>query len=310
MTRRGMLAFAALSIAWGVSYLFVKVIVRELSPTEFVLARAAVAAALLLPLAVARGVIGPVLRRWRPLALFVVVELAVPWLFLARTEQTLPSSTTGLLMASVTVVGVLVSLAVGRAERLSTTAWTGVGVGLVGVAALVGLDVGGSNLAAVLQLTLVVLGYASGPIILSRWFADLSGLGVMTAALTAVTFLFVPVVLFTDGVPTGIPSPSVMTAVLALAAVSTAGGFVLLFALVGEVGPIRASTVTYVNPAVAIVAGAVVLGESVTVWTLAGFVLVLLGSVLINRRPRQKGSAGGSREAYLATQPHVERAPA
>ena len=66
----------------------------------------------------------------------------------------------------------------------------------------------------------------------------------------------------------------------------TAAAFMLLFALVNEVGPVRATTITYLNPAVAVVAGAVILDEPVTVWTVVGFALVVTGSYLVNRGGR------------------------
>jgi drug/metabolite transporter (DMT)-like permease len=100
--------------------------------------------------------------------------------------------------------------------------------------------------------------------------------------------VYVPVVLVSDGMPGPLPSGDVTASVLTLAVLCTAAAFMLLFALVNEVGPVRATTITYLNPAVAVVAGAVVLDEPVTVWTVVGFVLVVTGSYLVNR--------GGGRE--------------
>jgi drug/metabolite transporter (DMT)-like permease len=108
----------------------------------------------------------------------------------------------------------------------------------------------------------------------------------MASALTITTLVYVPVVLVADGPPGHLPSAKVVWCVVALAAVCTAAAFMLLFALVGEVGPVRATTITYVNPAVAVVAGALVLGEPVTVWTVVGFALVVTGSYLVNRGGR------------------------
>jgi drug/metabolite transporter (DMT)-like permease len=79
------------------------------------------------------------------------------------------------------------------------------------------------------------------------------------------------------------PSSDVVASVVVLGVVCTAAAFMLLFALVGEVGPVRATTITYLNPAVAVIAGALVLGEPVTVWTVVGFALVVTGSYLVNR---------------------------
>ncbi len=293
MSRRAVLFFLSLGVAWGIPYLLIKVAVGELTPSQLVLARTALAALMLLPLAAARGAVRPVLRRWRPVVAFTVVEIAVPWVTLGAAEQALPSSTTGLLISAVPVVGVLLAFATGRRERLAPSAWFGLALGAAGVAALVGLDVAGSDLGAVGLLAVTVVGYAMGPAILSRSLSDLQGVGVMAVSLTLAAAVYVPVVLIDTGVPNGMASNDVVGSVVVLSAVCTAAAFLLLFALIGEVGPVRATTITYVNPAVAVVAGALFLDESVTVWTLVGFALVVLGSYLVNRRGRT--SAEGTR---------------
>jgi drug/metabolite transporter (DMT)-like permease len=210
---------------------------------------------------------------------------------LGSAETRLPSSTTGLLVAAVPLAGVAIAFATGRAERLTPVAWLGLMLGIVGVSALVGLDVGGSDLGAVAEVGVVVVGYAAGPAILSRPLQGLPGIGIMASALTATALVYVPVVLASDGVPGALPRAKVVWSVLALAVVCTAAAFMLLFALVNEVGPVRATTITYLNPAVAVVAGAVVLDEPVTVWTVVGFALVVTGSYFVNRGGRPQPAA-------------------
>ena len=285
MSRRAVLLFLALGVAWGIPYLLIKVAVDELSPAELVLARTVLAALILMPIALAKGAVRPVLARWPWLLVFALVEIAIPWVFLGSAETRLPSSTTGLLIAAVPLVGVLLAFVTGRAEQMAPTAWLGMALGVAGVAALVGLDVGGSDLGAVAEVGVVVVGYAMGPAILARPLQGLPGIGIMASALTLTALMYVPVVLVSDGVPSAVPSGKVVASVLTLAVVCTAAAFMLLFALVGEVGPVRATTITYLNPAVAILAGALVLGEQVTVWTMIGFALVVTGSYLVNRRP-------------------------
>jgi drug/metabolite transporter (DMT)-like permease len=290
VSRRAVLCFIGLGIAWGIPYLLIKVAVEELSPAELVLARTGIASLILLPIAIAKDAVRPVLARWRWLVVFTLVEIAIPWVFLGSAETRLPSSTTGLLIAAVPIVGVGVAYLTGRAERMTRSAWLGMALGIGGVAALVGLDVSGSDLGAVAEIGVVVVGYAVGPAILARPLLGLPGIGVMASALTLTTVVYVPVVLSTDGMPSAVPSAEVVWSVLLLASVCTALAFMLLFALVGEVGPVRATTITYVNPAVAVIAGALVLDEPVTVWTVIGFTLVVTGSYLVNRRGRRPGS--------------------
>src|SRR5262249_6159702 len=159
--------------------------------------RTAIAALVLLPIAIARGALRPLLPYWRWILVFSVIEIAVPWVFLGSAETQLPSSTTALLVAAVPLVGVAIAFLTGRAERMTTVAWLGMGLGIVGVAALVGLDVGGSDLGAVAKIGVVVVGYAVGPAILARPLAGLPGIGIMATALTITALIYVPVVLLT-----------------------------------------------------------------------------------------------------------------
>ncbi len=284
MTRRGIILFLALGVAWGIPYLFIKIAVAELDPAMVVLGRSALAAILLLPLALFRKQVLPVLRRWRPLIAYTVLEIVVPWFFLSSAEQHLSSSTAGLLIAAVPLAAVAVAFFMGRPAQLTGWNWVGIAVGMLGVAAIVGLDVGGSDLGAVAELAIVVVCYALGPAILSRWMSDLPGVGVTAVSLAGAAIIYVPIVLLTGGWPTTVPSTSVIVAIVVLAVVCSALAFILLIALVAEAGPVRATAITYINPAVAILVGAAVLGERITVWTIVGFALVLGGSYLVTRR--------------------------
>lgn len=292
MTRRAALIFAALGFAWGIPYLLIKVVGEELPPSTMVLLRTALAALVLAPIALSRKDVRaglPALaRRWPALAAYTGFEIVGPWLFLARAEHDLPSSTTAVLVSVVPVVGVLVAFAGGRAERLGLTGWTGLGLGTLGVATLVGFDLVPGQFGAVAEMLVVVVGYAVGPAVLARYLSDLPGTSVVLASLVLAALTYVPVVLLGPGLPAELPSGQVVAALVTLAVVCTAGAFVLLFALIGELGPVRATAIVYVNPVVAVVAGAVVLGERITVTTVLGFVLVLAGSFLATRGPGKR----------------------
>ncbi len=284
MTRRGVILFAALAIAWGIPYLLIKIAVGEIEPAMVVLGRSALGALLLIPLALARKQVLLVLKRWAPLLAFTVIEIVIPWYFLSTAEIHLPSSTAGLLLAAVPLAAVAVAFFFGRPAKLSGLNWLGILIGMLGVAALVGLDVGGSDLLAVGQMGIVVVCYALGPAILSRWMSDLPGIGVIAVALALTAVLYIPFVVLTGAWPTEVPSTEVVVSVVLLAVVCSALAFVIMFALIAEIGPVRMTTITYVNPAVAIAAGALILGERITVWTIVGFALVLAGSYLVTRR--------------------------
>jgi drug/metabolite transporter (DMT)-like permease len=291
VTRRGIILFVLLGVAWGIPYLLIKIAVAELSPAMLVFARTAVAAVILLPAAAVRGELGPVLRRWRPLLGFTLAEIIVPQFLLGSAEQQLPSSTTGLLIAAVPLAGVGVTVLLGRPERLSRGNWAGIALGMTGVATLAGFAVSGSDLGAAGEVLAVVICYALGPAILAKWIPDLPGLGVTALGLTFTALVYAPVVTVTHGWPTAWPSPSVLASVAVLAVVCSAAALTIMAALVKEAGPVRATAVTYVNPAVALVAGAVFLNERVTGWSLAGFALILAGCVLVAVRGRDRAPA-------------------
>ncbi|MFN3708049.1 DMT family transporter [Microcella sp.] len=283
MTRRGIILFASLGIIWGIPYLFIKIAVAELSPEFLALARTTIAAALLLPLAARHRAILPALRRWKPLLAFALFEIVMAWFFLNTAQQTLPSSTVGLLLAAIPLVSMLIAFVGGRRDRLTGINLVGVALGMIGVGAIVGFDVGGSDLEAVAQLVVTMFGYALGPAILARYLHDLPGVGVIACALGISAVAYVPIVALSGTWPTEVPSPVTIISVLVLAVLCSAVAFLLMFALVAEVGPIRMSAITYVNPAVAVLAGAVFLGEELSVWTGVGFVAILAGSALVTR---------------------------
>ncbi len=284
MTRRGLILFLVMGVAWGIPYVLIKISVAELSPEMIVLARSAIAAIILIPLSAARGELRRVLVHWRPLLAYSLIELVLPWFFLTTAEQRLPSSTAGLLLAAVPLVSVGAAVVLRRTERFSAVNWVGILVGMGGVATLVGFDVAGSDLIAVGQIAITVVGYATAPIIVAKWMGEVPGVGLAGLSLGLTALVYIPAVAITRTWPTEIPSARVIVAVVVLALVCSALAFVVFFALIAEIGPARATAVTYLNPAVAILAGAVLLGEPVTVWTVVGFALVIAGSWLVTRR--------------------------
>jgi drug/metabolite transporter (DMT)-like permease len=285
MSKRGWVLFAAMSVIWGIPYLLIKVAVRELSPAMLVFCRTGIGAAVLVPVALARHELRPVLGRWRAVAAYTVAELAIPWVLLSQAERRLPSSLSGLLVAAVPLVGALLAWVVARGDhdRVGGRGMVGLVVGLAGVAVLVGFDVSAADLRSVALVGVVVLGYALGPLILARALSDLPALGVVSASLLLCTVAYAPFAL--TELPAAVPSARVAASVVTLGVVCTALAFVLFFALVGEAGPVRATVITYVNPAVAVLLGVVFLHESFGLATAAGFVLILGGSVLSARRP-------------------------
>lgn len=287
MTRRGWALFVALGVIWGIPYLLIKVAVADLSPATLVLLRTAEGALLLVPLAAVRGSLRPLLAHWRAVVIYTVVEVAVPWLLLSNAETHLTSSLTGLLIATVPLLGAVLGLAIGSEDRLDLRRAAGLVVGFVGVAALLGLDLSVIDPWAVGQVGLVALGYAIGPMIIARRLSGVPALGVVAASLALTALIYAPVGVIQ--LPHALPSPQVLVSIAILGVVCTAVAFLVFFALIAEVGPLRAQAITYVNPAVALALGVVLLGEPFTVGAVVGFLLIVLGLLLATRRRPASG---------------------
>ena len=306
MSRRGLALFAAMSIIWGIPYLFIRIAVGEISPAMLVFSRTAIATVILLPVTLLRVDLGPVLRHWRWIVAFAVAEIAIPWVLLASAEQRISSSLAGLLIAGVPLVGAVIALVTRGADRLGRTGLTGLLIGLAGVAAIVGADFETSDTLALIQIAGVVVGYAVGPAILSRRLAGVPSLGVMSISLLLSALVWAPVAALQW--PAEVPSTDVLVSIVVLGSVCTAAAFLVFAALIAEVGPVRATIITYVNPAVAAVLGVIVLDESFTLPMALGFVLVILGSALATRPTRADTAGSGSASPARSTTPATESA--
>lgn len=298
MTRRGWAYFAAVGIIWGLPYLLIKISVREISPPLLVFIRTGGASLVLMPLAASRGALVPAIRRWRAVLLFAAAELAVPWVFLFSAERRLPSSLSGLLVAAVPLVAAVLAWLT-RSEHVDRRRVAGLVVGVVGVGVLVGFSVAGSHLLSVLSLGAVVVGYALGPWVVDHRLRGVPPIGVIAWAALFCAVGYAPAALLE--LPAGPLSASVVGSAAALTVVCTIVAFLLFFALISEVGAMRATLVTYVNPAVAVVLGVAALGEPFGPGTAAGFVLILGGCYLASRSPRR--AAGGAGPAGAVTTP-------
>jgi drug/metabolite transporter (DMT)-like permease len=289
VSRRGWWLFAAMSLIWGIPYLLIKVAVGGVAPPVLVLARVTIGAALLLPIAIRRRELAPLLPHWRWLLLFAVVEIITPWLLLSEAETRLSSSLSGLLIASVPIIVAVLSQLTGGGDRLTAVRWTGLLIGLGGVALLVadGGTRGGAG--AVVEVLLVAVCYAIGPLIAARRLSQLPSLGMTAACLAFAAVVCAPLAALTW--PAAPPPAKVLAAISGLAVICTAVAFLIFFALIAEVGPARATVITYVNPAVAVALGVLVLGEPLTAAIIGAFVLILGGSVLATRPARAAGRA-------------------
>jgi drug/metabolite transporter (DMT)-like permease len=288
VSRRGWVLFLAMSVIWGVPYLLIKVAVDEVSPVVVVFARCVVGAALLLPWTIAKRQLRPALRHWRALLLFTVLEMALPWLLLSYAEQTLSSSLAGLLVATVPFVAALAARLAGEEERLTLIRIVGMGIGVVGIAVLLGLDIDGLNLLALAAVAVTVIAYATGPMVITRALPEVPGAAASSIALFVTAVVYAPfAVPQLDQVADA--STSAVLSLVGLGAICTALALALFFVLIREVGPQRALVITFVNPAVAVLLGVWLLGEPFTLGIALGLPLVLIGCVLATRRSPRRG---------------------
>ncbi len=295
MSSRGWILFAVMSVLWGIPYLFIKEAVDTFSPFAVVAFRTLGGALLLLPFAIHRKALRPALVHWPWVLAFGAIEMAGPFLLLGHAEQTLPSGTTGLLVATVPLVAAVIAVFRGDRGVLQPLRLTGLLIGFGGVAIVVGghgFAAGPGALLAMAEVLLVAVLYAIAPFIIATKLAGVPSLGSITIALGAVGLFYLPFALL---VPSAPPTLRSTVSLIALAVLCTALAFIVFFALIDEVGPARAPLFTYVNPVVAIVLGVIVLGEELTGGLLLGFPLVIAGCWLAatGGRVRNRSSAEG-----------------
>jgi drug/metabolite transporter (DMT)-like permease len=264
-----------MAVFWGIPYLLIRIAVRHLDPGVLVLGRTGPAAILLMPLVVGRKQFSMLVRNFMWIAIFGVVEFGVPWYFMASAEQHLTSSLTSLLICAVPLLSVLAQRIRRTEDHISPRRYAGLLIGAVGVALLVGLDLKGGSITWIGLLMIVCLGYTIGPIILATKLTHVPGPAVVAGAAAFVAVCWIPWSI--AHWPAHI-SGETISCVAVLSVVCTCGAFLTFFELIKEVGSTRATVVPYVNTALAVVLGVIILHEPLTVGITLGFPLVLVGS--------------------------------
>jgi drug/metabolite transporter (DMT)-like permease len=291
VTKRGWVLFASMAMIWGIPYFLIRVAVKELEPPVVVFGRTSLSAIILVALAGRAGAIRPALRRWRPVLIFALMEMAIPWILLTTAEQHLASGLTALIIASVPIVGTIAAFVLGDRNALRLVRVVGIALGLGGVALLVGRDLSSANAPpwwSVAEVLIVCVCYATAPFLADRRLADVPSLGVIAVSLTIVALIYAPIA--ATSLPSSVPRINAVLAVLGLAFICTGLAFVVFFRLIEEAGPARAGLITFANPVVAVALGAVFLDELITVATVIGFALVAAGCWLATRPPSARAA--------------------
>jgi drug/metabolite transporter (DMT)-like permease len=280
MDRRSWFWLLALGAIWGASYMFIAIGLRDLSPAMVAFLRVAMAAAVLVPVAVAQGALTGARRYAGWLILVGATQVAGPFILIGAGEEEIASSLAGILVAAAPLWTALLARWVDHEERSQGLRLVGVLVGFAGVGLLLGVDVGGSGaeLLGGLAVVAAALGYSIGGLLVKHRLAGLAPVGMSGLVMTASALLLLPVALATP--PDSFPSLGPIAAVTALGLVGTGAAFVIFYWLISTVGPARTFIVTYIAPGFAIVYGAIFLSEEITVATIGGLVLILGGSWL------------------------------
>ena len=281
MSARAWALFAAMSLIWGMPYLFIKIAVDEgLSPAFVSWSRVVLAAAVLCALAHRAGLLQHLRGRYKWIAVYAVVEIAIPFPLIAWGEQHIDSSLAAIIIAAAPLLVALIAIRFDESERVTGMRLVGLLIGFAGVIALVGIDVAGSTdeLLGALAVLGAALGYAIGPMTLRRHLADLDPRATMGVSLAMAAVLLTPLTAATF--PTEALSTDALIAVVVLGLVCTAAAFVIFGSLIAEVGAGKALVITYVNPVVALGLGIVVLDETPGLGAIVGLLLILAGSWL------------------------------
>ncbi len=282
-----------MSVLWGISYLFIKIAVDDgLSPAFVAWSRVVLAAAVLLALAARAGSLPSLKGRGRWLALYALLEISIPFPLIAAGERHIDSSLAAIIIAAVPLIIAVLAIRFDRAERATGGRLVGLLVGFSGVVALVGIDVAGrtDELLGALAVLGAAVGYAAGPMVLRSKLNGFDSVATMGVSLAIAAVVLTPLTIAAP--PTEMPSTDAIVAIVVLGLLCTALAFVVFGRLIAEIGPSRASVITYVNPLVAVAVGMVVLDERPGAGAIVGLLLILAGSWLSTDGRLPPGFAG------------------
>jgi drug/metabolite transporter (DMT)-like permease len=298
MSRKALWLFLAAGLAWGVPYFFIAIAVQDFSTYSIVLFRVIIGAAVLIPLALKSGALKLALKHWRWVMVFAVLEMVGPWWLITEAANHISSGLTGLLIATVPFFAVFIASFMGDKSVWHPKTIFGLVLGFTGVVALIGIDsiAGYIDPLWVAAVILASVGYAVAPAIISHKIGFVPTAGVISLSMVMVGFVYlIPALTQLPAEIAAGPAIESWLAVLILGTVCSALAFVIFFALIKEVGPARATLITYLNTLVALVLGIVFLNEPITPGLLIGIPLVLIGSWFAGRRHEVKDKTQGKK---------------
>ena len=298
VTRRQLTLLVLLSSIWGASFLFIKIGVRELDPSDVVLGRLAIGTACLLPLAPFRGGLAPLRGRLWAVCILGLFNNALPFWLLGFAEERISSGLTAVIQAAAPILTVLLARRVDPSQRGTRAQLAGLAVGFVGVALLVGHERGG-ELAGALAVIGTASCYAFSVLFAGRWTRDVPPLQLSIGQLGTATILIAPFGL--AQLPSSVPSWKPLVSVALLGVLGTGTAYLIYFALIQRAGASKAILVTYLVPAFALFYGATVLDEPLTVRALGGLALILGGTTLATGVSGRGAGGGRAHDSRLSS---------
>src|SRR4051794_37930304 len=303
MDKSDWIILVTLALIWGGAFLFIGVAVRHVHPLTYVWLRLTIAAAAMwIFLKVRRQPLGLPRQVWGSILLLALLNNAVPFTLFGWGQTHIASGLASILNATTPIWGVIVAHILTRDERMTPRKIAGVLLGFGGVATMIGPSLLASvGTSAVAQLACVPasLSYALAAVWARRFRRmGVSPLSVTTGQLTAGALMMLPVALLVDRPWThAFPPLTAWGAIVALALLCTAFGYVLYFRLIETSGATNALLVTLLVPPVAILLGGLFLGESLAPQDFAGLGLIALGLAAIDGRLVSRLSARRLRQA-------------
>lgn len=279
---------------WGIPYLFIKVAVDPdggFSPAIVVCLRTAIGAAILLPWAIRQKTLGDAVRGIRYVAPYAVLEMIGPWILIGTAEQKISSGLAGLLVASVPIWATIFASLKGDKTVWQRRRLFGIAIGFVGLVLVVGIESikGGADPLSILMVLVASIAYAYAVMFVQSGLPGVSGVAINGVAMLITAIFYLPFTVVQW--PSHQINQSAIWSVVVLGIFSSGIAFAIFFVLVDIIGVARASLVTYLNTAFAVVLGVIILGEPITTGIIIGLPLVLLGSYLASRKSEAKISA-------------------
>lgn len=286
MSRRAYFHFAVSGLFWGIPYLLMKVAVRDLEPAVIVCGRVLIGAAILIPLAIHQKVLMDAIRGWRYVLPYAIFEMMIPWILITNAEKKISSGLAGLLVATVPIWSTIFASLAGDKTVWHSKRLVGIAVGFAGLVGLVGYEsiFGETDIISILMMVVAAISYSFAVNMISLKLPDVSGIAINGVAMFITAVAYAPLMIVQWPAAGTVSSESALS-LLALGIFCTALAFISFFIVMKEIGPARASIGTYVNTAVAVVLGVIILSEPLTLGIIIGLPLVMIGSFLASRKP-------------------------